>query len=71
MSNNSNVFVWDPVSAGRKFYNDSTITVSTGVVSVSKDTPKHNPEKDAYRNCANCGRHINYHTNGQCPCKKK
>lgn len=65
-SNNTNVFVWDPASAGRKLFHDSTITINAGPVSVSKDTPPNDPNKDAYRNCK-CGKHYNYHKGGQCP----
>jgi len=60
-------YSWDPLSAGRKLVKDSTITLSAGVISVSKDTPKNDPNKDAFRNCSRCGRHYNYHKNGNCP----
>lgn len=64
-------FHWDPISAGRKLVSDSTVNVnvSGGPVSagISKNIPKHDPKQDAYRNCSICGRHYNYHKNGQCP----
>ncbi len=68
MSYNNNNFTWDPASAGRKFWNDSTVTIGVpGVVSIEKNTPPHDPNKDAYRNCSKCGKHYNYHKNGKCP----
>jgi hypothetical protein len=54
-------FQWDPLSAGKKFFYNSDITLSVGVVSVTKNTGEHNKEKDAYRNCIICGKHYNYH----------
>jgi len=60
-------FSWDPMSAGRKFFHDSTITVGVPGVSISKQTPPNDPQKDAYRNCKKCGKHYNYHKNGKCP----
>ncbi|AVG45860.1 hypothetical protein [Acanthamoeba polyphaga mimivirus] len=37
-------------------------------ISISKQiTPSCDRERDAYRNCAKCGRHFNYHSNGSCP----
>jgi hypothetical protein len=66
MSSN-NQFSWDPAAAGRKLWKDTTVTVGGPVISVSKTTPPHNPKTDAYRACKNCGKHINYHTNGNCP----
>lgn len=60
-------FSWDPVSAGKKLVCDTTITGSIGVISISKNTPANDPEKNAYRNCSKCGKHYNYHNGGQCP----
>ena len=54
-------FQWDPLSAGKKFFCDSAITLSIGVVSVTKITPENDKEKNAYRNCSICGKHYNYH----------
>ena len=58
-------FKWDPISAGIKFVHNTDITVSVGVgigsISATKNTGEHNKEKDAYRNCAICGKHYNYH----------
>lgn len=54
-------FEWDPVSAATKFICDSAVTVSVGVISVTKMTPENNKEKNAYRNCKICGKHYNYH----------
>ncbi len=76
-------FSWDAKSAGRKLV--SGIEVKTSVkapipvpfvgVKIEKKFPitdKLDKQKDAYRNCKNCGRHINYHgEKGECPkCKK-
>ena len=64
----NNNFSWDPISAGKKFLHDSTITVGIpGIVSISKKTPHNDPQKDAYRNCSKCHKHWNYHINGKCP----
>jgi len=54
-------FLWDPISAGTKFICDADVTLSVGVISLTKTTPPHNKEKDAYRNCSICGKHYNYH----------
>lgn len=63
----SNNFSWDPSSAGRKLFHDSSITIGVpGVVSIEKQTPPNDPKKDAYRNCSKCGKHWNYHKNGKC-----
>lgn len=65
-------FKWSPASAFRKATSDITVNVCspTPVVSVCKtvtSTPPHDPSKDAYRNCSNCGKHLNYHKGGKCP----
>ncbi|AYV75388.1 MAG: hypothetical protein Terrestrivirus1_262 [Terrestrivirus sp.] len=54
-------FEWDPISAATKFICNSDITVSVGVVSITKNTGEHDKKKDAYRNCKICGKHYNYH----------
>lgn len=54
-------FIWSPISACTKFIHNTDITVSVGVISATKNTGEHNKEKDAYRNCAICGKHYNYH----------
>ena len=54
-------FVWNPISAGKKLIHNSDVTVSVGIISVTKNTGEHNKETDAYRNCAICGKHYNYH----------
>lgn len=69
---NAKKFEWSAASAGRKLVSGLTVTVSTPtpIVSVSKSiplTPEHDATKDAYRNCKNCGKHINYHKDGKCP----
>lgn len=69
-------FKWDHRSAVRKGFSGVQVQISTPtpVFSVSKtiaSTPPHDPEKDAYRNCASCGRHWNYHSGSKCPIKKK
>jgi hypothetical protein len=61
-------YSWDAKSAMRKATSDVTLNVGTGFVSVSKQiTSSHDPKKDAYRSCKNCGKHINYHKDGKCP----
>lgn len=57
------MFIWDPISAGRKFIHNSDITVSAGVISITKNTGEHDKKTDAYRNCSICGKHYNYHKN--------
>jgi|WetSurMetagenome_2_1015567.scaffolds.fasta_scaffold253005_1 hypothetical protein len=69
-------YKWDYKSATRKAVSGIHINVSTPTpfISVSKSigsTPPHDPEKDAYRNCAICGRHWNFHSSGKCPINKK
>lgn len=55
-------FLWDPISAGTKFLNGTTITVGIGVINLSKPIETNfNKEQHAYRNCAICGKHYNYH----------
>jgi hypothetical protein len=68
-----NNYKWDPKSAVRKATSNIQITVATPtpVVSIGKSfnvTKPTNPSKDAYRNCANCQKHVNYH-NKQLPKK--
>jgi len=63
-------FQWDPNSFSRKLFSDIQVTVSTPtpLVSVGKSfplTPPHDPTRDAYRNCSECGKHYNYHTSSQ------
>lgn len=64
---------WDSASFGRKFVSDikinASIPIVPGIVSIDKSftvTQPHDPEKDAYRNCSKCGKHINYHKDGKC-----
>jgi hypothetical protein len=54
-------YQWDPSSALNKLAGGTTINVNLGVVSASKTLEHHDPKKDAYRNCKNCGTHVNYH----------
>jgi len=54
-------FQWDPISACCKFYHNTDVTFSIGIVSATKNTGVHEPKKDAYRNCYVCGKHYNYH----------
>ena len=73
MSKN-NKYKWDGKSALRKAFSDINVTVSTPtpIISVNKSvqvTKPHNPKTDAYRCCANCGKHYNFHKNGKCPGK--
>lgn len=64
-------FKHDIKSAVRKLASDTSISVSHGPITVTKQLKGPNdPEKDAYRNCSNCKRHINYHKDGKCPDKK-
>lgn len=57
------VFEWDITSAATKFVYDTDVTISVGVISVTKNTGECNRKKDAYRNCRICGKHYNYHKN--------
>ena len=77
MSNTSNkddnsTFVWDPISALRKIVGNTTFGINIGIVSVSVNpTGGHDPKRDAYRNCGNCGKHTNFHdSDKKCPPKK-
>ncbi len=68
---NNNHFHWSPGSAFNKLTSDITFNISTPtpIISVSKSfniTPPLDVKKDAYRNCAKCGKHYNFHKNGQC-----
>ncbi len=61
-------YKWDMKSFCDKLVSDVQVTISTPtpIVSVNKSfqlTPPHNPQVDAYRNCANCGKHVNFHQN--------
>jgi hypothetical protein len=62
----SDSFKWDASSAFRKATSDCTFGVSVGVVA-TKTTAPHDPQRDAYRSCSNCHKHINYHKDGKCP----
>lgn len=42
----------------------SDVTFTAGVPGLAAT---HNPKTDAYRACSNCGKHVNFHTNGKCP----
>ena len=64
-------FEWSAKSALNKAMSGITVSVCTPtpVISVCKSsdlTQPNDKNKDAYRNCKNCGRHYNYHTNGKC-----
>lgn len=74
MSKNQNQFKWDAGSALKKLGSDINVHVCTPtpIISVGKSfqlTPPHDPKVDAYRNCASCGKHYNYHVAGKCPGK--
>ncbi len=57
----------DP-SALRKLTSGTHVTISHGPVSISKQLfADNNPNKDAYRSCRNCGKHVNFHRDGWCP----
>lgn len=64
-------FSWSAKSAFNKAISNVTVTAGAGIgvnASISKQvTGPHNPEKDAYRACKNCGKHTNYHKDGKCP----
>nr|AEX63248.1 hypothetical protein mv_R1046 [Moumouvirus Monve] len=60
-------YEWSATSAFTKFFSDATITVNFPGGSFSKQTPACDRERHAYRNCAKCGRHYNYHKGGFCP----
>ena len=63
------LYTWDPMSFGRKLISDTSITVgSVNSVSVTKHIGPNDSKRDAYRNCAKCHKHFNYHgINGECP----
>ena len=55
MSDKSNIiddheFMWDPISAGRKFIHNTDITVGVVVISATKNTGPH----DQTRRSSNC-----------------
>lgn len=57
-----NNYSWDPASAMRKAASDISVSLSAGPVSVTKQlTGPNNDQKDAFRNCSNCGSHVNFH----------
>jgi len=67
-------FKWDPKSALRKATSDisASICLPANIVAVCKSiqiTGPNDPNKDAFRNCAICGKHINFHKNGRCGSK--
>tara|TARA_B100001123_G_C15080399_1_gene935414 strand:+ start:481 stop:687 length:207 start_codon:yes stop_codon:yes gene_type:complete len=65
---NFNTYEWSFMSAWNKATSDLSLSVGVPPVAISKKITKtHNPEKDAYRACKHCGKHINYHENGKCP----
>ena len=49
---------WDAMSAGKKLASD--VSINIGPVSKQVTGPN-DPQKNAYRNCGNCGNHFNYH----------
>ena len=63
------MFSWDAKSAFRKATSDLEVSVPVlPFVSIGKKvTGPHDPKKDAYRGCSQCGKHANYHKNGKCP----
>lgn len=67
MSDNPSTFSWSAKSAIRKGLGGSTLTVGIPYVSISIPIPEANRDKDAFRNCSNCGRHFNYHRGRFCP----
>jgi len=75
-----NDYKWSASSAARKLVSDTSVTVggeiSSGALpggkvnaSVTKNIGKHDPQKDAYRNCKNCHMHRNYHKKEKLPGK--
>lgn len=68
INGDNNKYKWDSSSALRKAKADLDFRFSIGIISLQKRiTGPYNPETDAYRCCAKCGRHKNYHKNGKCP----
>ena len=64
-------YEWSAKSALNKAFSGITINACTPtpIISVCKTeelTQPNDPNKDAYRDCKNCGKHKNYHTNGKC-----
>lgn len=69
--NNMSTYSWNSKSAIRKAKADVSISGGIGILSVSKVVSgPHDPEKDAYRSCENCGKHVNYHTGPDLNCPK-
>ncbi|AEQ32779.1 hypothetical protein CE11_00120 [Megavirus courdo11] len=61
-------YEWSSESAFNKLKSDLSVSINMPFISISKQiTPSCDRERDAYRNCAKCGRHFNYHSNGSCP----
>ncbi len=59
-------FEWDKKSALRKLKSGIDMSVSFGPVTVTKTiSQQHDPTKDAYRACKNCGKHTNHHSCGK------
>lgn len=60
-------YSWDPISATRKLFSNG-VKIDTFI---KADCPAtgFNPENDAYLNCKNCGKHLNFHDkkNRYCP----
>ena len=55
-----NNYRWDAGSFGRKLGSD--VSINVGPVSKQISGPN-DSNKDAYRNCQNCSKHFNYHSN--------
>nr|WBF71139.1 hypothetical protein [Megavirus caiporensis] len=61
-------YEWSTESAFNKLKSDLSVSINMPFISISKQiTPSCDRERDAYRNCAKCGRHFNYHRSGFCP----
>ncbi len=64
-------YKWDANSALRKATSDISVNIClpAHIVAVCKAiqiTGPNDPNKDAFRNCAACGKHVNFHVNGKC-----
>ncbi len=59
---------WDSSSALIKAMSNTSMTVKVGPVSIRKDIfGPNDSNKNSFRNCSKCGKHINYHRDSWCP----
>ena len=60
-------FEWDALAAARKLGGGMRGSIRVGKhIEIGGQMAPHNPETDGYRVCRNCGKHINFHRDGEC-----